>query len=520
MMLDSFKPAYHREPGTSQRPRRDSRPSRRRDRRPGVETVESRILLAGSWIPVAEPAPGGVETMLLLTDGRVMAQIGSTDAWYALKPNTRGSYVRGTWSRLASMHDTRLYYASAVLPSGNVFVAGGEIGTGGNSVETYDPVTDQWASVQSPDDANLPDPPRKIGDAPSKLLPDGDILLAPEERSPNFPTVQTTLIFQPSIGTWDQGPSLYKDPGAQNTRSANEENWVLMPDGSILAVDNDSTGTPGAYPSERYLPTTNQWANDATVPVDLWYKNPQGENDTGPGVLLDDGRAFFLGASGHTAIYTPAAHVDQSGTWAAGPDIPDGLGSYDGSAVVLSNGKVLCAVGPKTGNGPTTFVEYDPVANQFTVVPCQPNDASQPFTSRFLALPDGNALFADGTNQLYIYKPGGRPRASWRPTITKIRRNLDGSFHLTGTQLNGLNEGAYYGDDAQMSSNYPIVRLSNASHHVYYARTTNWTIGVATGRRSVSTDFTLPRRLPAGNYQLSVVANGIASRPVSFHYHP
>ncbi len=211
--------------------------------------------------------------------------------------------------------------------------------------------------------------------------------------------------------------------------------------------------------------------------------------------------------------------MSQSGTWVAGPDIPNGLGSYDGSAVVLSNGKVLCAVGPKSGDGPTTFVEYDPVANQFTDAPNLPNDTSQPFTSRFVALPNGDVLFADGSNQLDIYKPGGRPRASWRPTITQIRRNHNGSFHLTGTQLNGVSEGAYYGDDAQMSSNYPIVRLSDASHHVYYARTTNWTIGVATRRKSVSTDFTLPGTLPTGKYRLSVVANGIASRPVAFSYH-
>jgi hypothetical protein len=63
--------------------------------------------------------------MLLLTDGTVMAQIGGTNRWYALKPDSYGNYVHGTWSPLASMHDTRLYYVSAVLPSGKVFVAGG-----------------------------------------------------------------------------------------------------------------------------------------------------------------------------------------------------------------------------------------------------------------------------------------------------------------------------------------------------------------------------------------------------------
>ncbi len=145
-----------------------------------------------------------------------------------------------------------------------------------------------------------------------------------------------------------------------------------------------------------------------------------------------------------------------------------------------------------------------------------PHYAFQPFTTRFLALPDGDALFTDSTNQLYVFRPGGNPRAAWRPIISTIQPNPDGSFELTGIRLDGVSEGAYYGDDAQMSSNYPIVRLSDASGHVYYARTTNWTIGAGTGESSGSTDFTLPKGLPPGKYRLSVVANGIASSPVAF----
>ena len=34
------------------------------------------------------------------------------------------------------------------------------------------------------------------------------------------------------------------------------------------------------------------------------------------------------------------------------------------------------------------------------------------------------------------------------------------TYTLRGTQLNGLNEGASYGDDAQMASNYPLVQLT------------------------------------------------------------
>ena len=54
---------------------------------------------------------------------------------------------------------------------------------------------------------------------------------------------------------------------------------------------------------------------------------------------------------------------------------------------------------------------------------------------------------------------------------------------LTGTQLNGLDEGAEYGDDNQMAENYPIVQVTDTkTGDVYYATTSNWSsVGVATG---------------------------------------
>ncbi len=88
---------------------------------------------------------------------------------------------------------------------------------------------------------------------------------------------------------------------------------------------------------------------------------------------------------------------------------------------------------------------------------------------------------------------------------------------MTGTQINGISQGASYGDDAEMDTNYPIVRLLDSGGQVFYARTFNWSsTGVATGASPVSTSFMLPPGLQPGTYSLSVVANGIASTPVTF----
>ena len=104
----------------------------------------------GTWTTTQEQAAKSVELVLLLTDGTVMAANYNGNAWYKLTPDIHGSYVNGKWTTLASMHDTRLYYSSDVLPDGRVFVAGGEYGTGGNKSEVYDPFTNAWTQTAQP----------------------------------------------------------------------------------------------------------------------------------------------------------------------------------------------------------------------------------------------------------------------------------------------------------------------------------------------------------------------------------
>src|SRR5262249_24742682 len=122
-------------------------------------------------------------------------------------------------------------------------------------------------------------------------------------------------------------------------------------------------------------------------------------------------------------------------------------------------------------------------------------------------------LFNPGTDtKPWVFTPSDSPLAAAQPTISSVALNGDGSFTLTGTQLNGINEGAAYGDDAEMSSNYPIVRLTDSSNHVFFARTYNWSnTGVATGNTPVTTQFQLPNGIPNGQYSLVVIANGVAS---------
>ncbi len=134
-----------------------------------------------------------------------------------------------------------------------------------------------------------------------------------------------------------------------------------------------------------------------------------------------------------------------------------------------------------------------------------------------LVLPTGQVLMSDQSSTLFVYTPSPTtPNPVQQPHVTSISGNGDGSATLTGTLLNGISEGAAYGDNAEMSSNYPIIQLTGADGTVRYARTFNWSsVGVATGNALESVEFTVPAGTPDVN-ELRVIANGIASPAVLY----
>jgi hypothetical protein len=91
------------------------------------------------------------------------------------------------------------------------------------------------------------------------------------------------------------------------------------------------------------------------------------------------------------------------------------------------------------------------------------------------------------------------------------------TYVISGQQFNGLSQAASFGDEVETATNYPLVRITNAaSGHVFYARTHGHsTMAVATGTAIVSTNFDVPSGAENGASTLVVVANGIASAPVS-----
>ena len=450
----------------------------------------------GTWTAVINVAPaqsgGG---LVLLSDGTILCKsvTGGTDGvgsiYNRLTPDATGSYANGTWSSIAAMNKTRLYYSTQLLKDGRVYVAGGEYGTGSSSGETYNPLTNVWtpnAAIGS-----------FVSDANSEMREDGTVIQALVTG-----TLKTTKIYDPATNTYTAGPACI---GIHN-----ESAWLKLGDNSILFVDRQSRN------SERYIPSLNQWVADGILPVDIY--DPYGL-EQGGSLLLPDGRAIFFGSTGHNAIYTPSG-TNAPGTWIAASDFPNKQGTPDAPAAMMVNGKILCAVSPVPTNRnhfptPTSFYEYDYLLDSFTQVSAPGGGLTMPvsvYTTNMIDLPNGQVLLnVQGSAQYYVYTPDGTPLASGKPKLKGGKLAGTNTYRIWGIGFNGISEGATYGDDWQMNTNYPIVRLSLGST-VFYARTSNWnSTGVRRGTLPDSVTFTLPPGLPKANYDLVVVANGIAS---------
>lgn len=471
----------------------------------------------GTWTLLNNDAPNYVETMMQLTDGRVIAHGWDGDNWMALSPDASGSYLNGTWTTLASMSIPRLYFASEILPDGRLWLLGGEY-TGNpytavwsNTAEIYNPLTNSWSPAAT-------HPESRFGDDPSMLLPNNKILLG---------SLSTRHTYIYDVATDSFGPPIDK---VNNDRS-DEEGWVKLADGSVLTYDlfvSDSRTNPGSY-AEKFVPSTNTWVDispsngTANGFIPQLSSRAVGQ-ELGPALRLHDGRVFIVGATGHTALYD-----EKTNTWSAGPDVmgtidgvPTLFGADDAPGAVMPNGHVLFGAdaGPSLGtfSGPTQLFDFDPDTNTLSIVPNPTTDLDDPdfpaYVLRMFVLPTGQvAMITSNDLHVYIYTPVGTAPNNLRPRVEGVKYNGGGVFTLSGQQLNGPNAGSAYGDDAESDQNYPLVNLTDKAGHVFYARTTNWsTTGVGTTTYRETVNFTLPASLTTpGVYKVTVIGAGISS---------
>lgn len=440
--------------------------------------------------------PDGATITFQLTDGTVMAQGNNDSDWWKLTPDNAGSYVNGTWSRLANLPAGYVpdAFASAVLADGRLIIEGGEYNSGAftltNLGAIYDPAANTWTPVAPPQGWNY------IGDSPAVVLPDGNFLVG------NKLTKKMALL-NPKTLTWKPVASAGKSDFNA------EEGWTLLPNGTILTAD-----VRDAPNSEIYTPSAGAWASAGSTTVDLHSPSPFGclnygpngslcyhpPGEIGPAILRPDGTVFATGSysndgsgPGHSAIYSPSTG------WSVGPNFPHGDNAGDSFAALLTNGNVLVE-----GDTGTSYVFNGTTLTPGVTIP-----------GCLMVLPTGEVLVG-GTE---VYTSTGTYSPAWAPAIFKVPASVTRgtTYKIYGTQFNGLSQAASFGDEFQTATNYPLVRITNKSTgHVFYAKTHDHsTMAVATGTKMVFTNFDVPKGMEAGASSVVVVANGIPSPAVN-----
>ncbi|HEX4012796.1 MAG TPA: hypothetical protein VHX17_02765 [Candidatus Cybelea sp.] len=454
---------------------------------------------------VRNQPPAPMMIGFLMTDGSVLTQDISGTNWYRYAPDSKGDYTNGTWKQLASLQAGYgpSAYASQVLADGRLMISGGEYNNPSNGYPlqltnlgaVYDPVKNTWTPLSHPHRWQW------IGDSPSSVLPDGRVLMGDKLH-------RWDAYLDPKTLAWSHA----SDAGKADFNS--EEGWTLLADGTILTAD-----VKNAPHAEIYNPAAGHWKSAGSTIVDLHSPGEPGcvkygpkpqdcyrpPGEIGPAILRPDGTVFATGAgtgasgygTGHTAIYDT-----KNGKWTAGPDFPNDDNAGDSYAMLEPSGDVLVMS--------IHYVLYEYDGKSFTQV----SNASGPP----LLLPTGQVLML-GSGQTVLYTPTGKPQAAWAPTVSKAPANVvpGKTYRITGTQFNGLSQAMSFGDEEQNATGYPLVRITNAgSGDVYYARTHDHsTMGIATGSKKVWTYFDVPKNIPSGKSTLVVVANGIASKPVT-----
>jgi hypothetical protein len=469
-------------------------PARPPLRRHAITSAMRARALAGGWQPLTNTVPwtNGAGSQLLMTDGTVLVQDYCTPNWWSLKPDKTGSYQNGTWTQVASMSSSYapLYFASAVLPDGKVMVNGGEYNScRGDETPLgamYDPVANTWTPVPAPSGWS------EIGDAQSVVLNSGTYMIG--------------NCCGNTQAEYSEGSSSWTVVGTGKSDQNSEEGWTLLRNGKVLTAD--VFGEPN---SELFNPTSSSWSTAGTVPVNLTQAD-----EIGPQTMLPNNMVLVAGADQYTAIYNA-----KTGQWTQGPNFPTLNGQQldiaDGPSTVLISGKAMLAASPGVYNTPAQLLLYN--GKNFVMIANPPdavNDSS--YNIRLLLLPNGQILEDDGSNDVEVYSAKTRVARHTTPAITSVSTSLTpgSTYPISGTRFNGDTQANFYGDDSQQATNYPLVRITNnGTGDVFYARTHGTSFMGIGSRKKVSTSFDVPSGIETGASNLVVVANGVASPPVS-----
>ena len=471
----------------------------------------------GTWTDTTAKLPftNGPWDPQQLTDGTVLVEdyCTSPTQWYKLTPDKTGSYINGTWSKIATMPSgySPLFFASETLTDGRVIINGGEYNDCNaawtNLGALYDPAANSWTSVSPPTGW------ASIGDAQSIILPDGTYMLADcctKEQA--LATISGTNV------TWTA-------TGTGKNDDDDEEGYTALPGGDVFTVDVWALCSPGDH-WETYSPSTGDWTLASSCTPDTLTITSTRELGPAPLTPLYGKAGTVLQFSANPTSGVNDIYDVASGTWTSGVAMTYQGTIYDvadGPAATLPDGHILVDASPSTFDTPSHFWDWSFNKKTGKPVVTQVSDTNQAagtssFEANLMVLPTGQLIWDDSQttpNEVAIYTDKGKPKKAWLPVIssvsTKLKTGSTGNA-ISGTNFNGFDLGGEYGDDSQVATNFPLVRITNTkSGDVCYAKSYNFsTMGVWT-TGTTNAVFDIPKTCGKGASTLQVIVNGIAS---------
>ncbi len=196
------------------------------------------------------------------------------------------------------------------------------------------------------------------------------------------------------------------------------------------------------------------------------------------------------------------------------------LSATGARASLLPSGKVLftASAGPASADpGPDYFIEFSPKTNLLERVPEPPDIGARGDQGQLLLLPSGQVLFSNGSKDVFgsgdiqVYTSEDRPQEDRRPGINlgSLPETVAAGSNIIveGVRFDGLSQAVGYGDRARLASSHSLARVRHRlTGEVAYCRTSG---------HSTSTSIFFPESLLPGPSDLVIVANGMASDPVT-----
>jgi hypothetical protein len=288
--------------------------------------LKPRLTQGLTWTCASPSAARRFHVAALLPSGQVLLAGGTTLVNDQPVPTTATELHDPATERCRSgppLISPRAHATATVLPSGQVLVVGGDPGRGFlDTAELYTPDTHTWTPAGTLASARA--------HHTATLLPSGKVLVVGGMRAGTNESLATAELYDPTTNSWSAAGTL-ASPRAHHTAT-------LLPSGQVLVVGGTAAEPLGPLSSaELFAPDSGSWKTTSSMRVAR-----SGHTAT----LLLTGQVLIIGGAEVAASYEASSaelYAPEAGTWSEGAKVHPELRQH--TATLMSTGRVLVAGG-------------------------------------------------------------------------------------------------------------------------------------------------------------------------------